>query len=139
MTEPKPAFNPQTGEILKPGETVEENPKTLFSAFLLSQREGLLHAELTEELSEVVQSVIDLNKGGSITIKLSIEPSGRDQKTIFVKDEVKVKKPEDRPKTLFFSDGRGNIGRRDPNQMTIGDHLKQVPARDKPKDLPKGE
>lgn len=134
----QPDFNPETGEITEAGEGGGNGPaKTLFAAFIQSQREGLLHSELTEGLAECVQAVIDLNKKGSITLKLSIEPSGKDQKTIFIKDSVKIDAPEDRPKSLFFSDGRGNISRRDPNQMALGDHLKEVPGKPAPKDLTK--
>lgn len=131
--------DPNTGEILDTDGDGTDSSRTLFATFIQTQRDGLLHSELTEEFADLVQSCLDLNKGGSLTLKISVEPSGKNQATIFTKDELKVKKPEDRPKSLFFSDGHGNVSRRDPNQMQFaGDKpLREVPAKGEPRP-PKG-
>lgn len=137
----KPEFDPESGEILDTAGDGTDTPRTLFATFIQNQRDGLLHSELTEEFAELVQACLDLNKGGSLTLKIAVEPSGKNQATIFVKDEVKVKRPEDRPKSLFFSDGRGNVSRRDPNQMQFapGQGPREVPAPDAPRDIPPKE
>lgn len=129
----------ETGEILDSDGDGTDSPKTLFATFIQNQRDGLLHSELTEELADLVQACLDLNKAGSLTLKIAVEPSGKNQATIFIKDEVKVKKPEDRPKSLFFSDGHGNVSRRDPNQISFDQGLKEVPKPGAPRDIPPKE
>lgn len=127
----------KTGEILDTDGDGTDTPRTLFATFLQTQRDGLLHSELTEEFADLVQACLDLNKSGTLTLKIAVEPSGKNQATIFVKDELKVKRPEDRPKSLFFSDGHGNVSRRDPNQIQFGEEgLREVPRPDAPKSIP---
>lgn len=134
----KPAFDSETGEILDTAGDGTDTPRTLFATFIQNQRDGLLHSELTEGFADLVQACLDLNKAGKLTLTIAVEPSGKNQATIFVKDEVKIKQPEDRPKSLFFSDGRGNVSRRDPNQMNFEQGLKEVPKPSTPRDIPPG-
>jgi hypothetical protein len=111
----------------------DDSPTKLFAAWLQEQREGLLHGELTDALAEVSAAVIDLNKGGTVELKLKINPAGKGQRAVFVTDEVKAKPPVDKPSMMFFADGKGNLTRRDPNQTALP--LKDVsrpPARDLP-------
>lgn len=111
-----------------------DSPRKLFAAWLQEQREGLLHGELTDALAEVSAAVIDLNKGGTVELKLKINPAGKGQRAVFVTDEVKAKPPVDKPSMMFFADGEGNLSRRDPNQTALP--LKDVsrpPARELPR------
>lgn len=111
----------------------DDTPVKLFAAWLQEQRDGLLHSELSDALAEVSAAVIDLNKAGSLELKLKINPAGKGQAAVFVTDEVKAKPPQDRQSMMFFSDGHGNLSRRDPNQTALP--LKDV-SRPEPKPRP---
>jgi hypothetical protein len=74
-----------------------------FASWLTEQRNGALHAELTEA-----------------------KPSAEGYH-LFVADNVKVSKPEgERPAALYFHDGQGNLSRRDPNQLTLDQPLRTI-------------
>lgn len=131
MTEP--AQDPERkGEE---GGAGDDPPVKLFAEWVQEQREGLLHSELSDALAEVSAAVVDLNKAGSLTLSLKINPAGKGQKAVFVVDEVKAKPPVDKPSMMFFADGRGNLSRRNPDQPEL-QGLKDV-SRPKPRDLPK--
>jgi hypothetical protein len=110
----------------------EGPPAKLFAAWLQEQRNGGLHAELTEGLAEVSQAVVDLQKGGTLTLEIKIAPAGKEQQAVVVTDKVKVKPPEDRGTSMFFTDGHGGLYRRDPRQP-------ELPLRDvsKPQKAPR--
>jgi hypothetical protein len=98
-----------------------------FGAWLHEQRNGSLHAELGEHLADITARVVELQKGGSVTLTVKIAPTGEGQNSVFITDEVKAKPPEPpRPKALFFSDSKGNLSRRDPRQAELP--LKDVSA-----------
>jgi hypothetical protein len=89
-----------------------------FAAWLQEQRQGGLHGEISDELRDLVAAVMEHEKQGTLTLKLTIKPAG--DNAVFVVDEVKSKPPEgDRPAALFFTDGRGNLSRRDPRQPEL--------------------
>jgi hypothetical protein len=121
-------------DVPKPGDGgTDDPPRKPFAMFIQDQRAGALHNELSDELANVVQRVIDLNKAGSLELKLKIVPAGKGQAAVFITDEVKSKPPEDRQAFMYFTDGRGNISRSNPNQPELP--LREVP-RDKPRELP---
>lgn len=128
--------DPATGEILDTdgkGGPPQDPPTKLFAAWLNEQREGGLHNELTEALQEVAQAVIDLQKKGSLSLTIQIVPAGKGIAQVLITDDVKAKPPVDKPASLFFTDGRGNLSRRDPNQTTMP--LRDV-SKPEPRDLP---
>lgn len=105
-----------------PEEDAPEPPERRpFAAWLTEQRNGSLHAELSEALASVVEAVTELNKQGTVTLKVTVKPiedgSGA---AVFVSDEVKTSPPEPaRPQAMFFADSRGNLSRRDPRQVEL--------------------
>lgn len=110
------------------GDAVREAPTTTFTQFLLEQRGGLLHSELSDMLADVVARCVEHGKKGSITIKLTIAPN-KDGVTLTVSDEVKPVAPEgDRGAALFYADARGNLSRRDPRQPSLPGTLSAVEA-----------
>lgn len=97
-----------------------------FSQFLIEQRDGAAHQELSEKLAEVVAAAVALEKPGSVTLKLSIRlaPGG----TFAVFDEITAKVPQaDRPASLFYPDRKGGLHRRNPNQPELP--LREVPRQ----------
>lgn len=101
-----------------------------FADFLLEQRRGLLHHELSEGLNELLEAVLEHGKNGSLTLTVTVKPAGAGDMTVFVTDDVKVKKPEgDRPASLFFVDDDRNLTRENPRQMSF-ESLREVPKPD---------
>lgn len=98
-----------------------------FTQFLVEQRQGGLHGDLSESLQQLVAAVEEHGKAGTLTLTIRVTPTSKGASTYFVTDDVKVKKPEaDRGASLFFSDGHGNLSRTDPRQPELP--LREVPA-----------
>lgn len=89
-----------------------------FTAFLHEQRGGVLHAELTDELAKLVAKVSEHEKGGTLTLKITVKPEA--DGAVKVSDEIAVKapRPAARP-SLFFTDSAGNLSRRNPRQPEL--------------------
>lgn len=98
----------------------DENPtRRPFAAWLQEQRNGALHAELTEQLTELVKSCTEHGKKGSLTLTVTVKPSD-DGYHLFVTDDTKATLPRgERPSALYFSDEDGNLSRRDPRQQEL--------------------
>ena len=111
------------------GEITEEPVVRPFADFLREQSQGRTHEELSEQLHALIAAVTDTGKGGSLTLKLDIKPiSAGDTSTLTVTDQIAVKAPKgDRPKSVFFVTGDGNLSRQDPRQLSF-DGLREVPT-----------
>lgn len=97
----------------------EDGPRKPFAAFLNEQRAGVLHAELSEGLNELVQSAHLTGKAGSITLAIKVDPN-KDGQTVTVTDKVAVKLPQgERGGAIFFFDEHGNLSRRNPAQTEL--------------------
>jgi hypothetical protein len=85
---------------------------------LRDQRYGELHDELSNAMNELVKSVENTQKAGSLTLTLKIKPSTAG--ALELSDEIKLKKPE-LPKgaSLFFATPEGNLTRNDPRQQAL--------------------
>lgn len=89
-----------------------------FTQFIQEQRRGALHEELSEQLAETVNAVMEHGKVGQVTIVLKIKPAGDGMVQIF--DELKIKLPQgEKPPSMFFVDKRGNVQRQDPRQTEL--------------------
>lgn len=102
------------------GQAADENPAVKpFNQWLLEQRGGALHGELSEELQKLVLAVTEHEKPGTLTLVVKVKQAETGTH-LLVADEVKVKAPEpDRGAALFFDDGHGNLSRRDPRQPQL--------------------
>ncbi|WP_232629132.1 hypothetical protein [Methylobacterium sp. Leaf118] len=84
-------------------------------ADVLRELNGDAYDELTLQLGEVVQAVMQTGKAGSLNLSLKIAANGPGSVTIT--DEIKVKVPEAaRPKTMFFATESGSLMRNNPRQ-----------------------
>lgn len=91
---------------------------------------GCLLEELADVQKEVVDAVMETNKAGEITIKLSYKPEGQGQLTDAA--DIKHKAPKlPRGKSLFFVTPERNLTRQDPRQIEIGG-LREVKEAEKP-------
>ena len=62
----------------------------------------LAHAGL---VAEIVRAVLDTNKAGELTLKLSIKPQGKGDNAVIVSARLSAKVPQaDLPDALFFAD-----------------------------------
>lgn len=87
---------------------------------------GTLLDELAVVQKEVVDAVMETNKGGEITIKLTYKPEGQGQITIGA--DIKQKAPKlARGKSLFFVTPERNLSRQNPRQQEL-EGLRSVEA-----------
>ena len=98
-----------------------------FGAFLHEQRNGLLHAELSDGLHDLLAAVRDVGKGGTLTLTVRVKPAGSDATTVIVADDLKVKLPQgDRGESIFYITDDNNLSREDPRQQKF--ELREAPA-----------
>lgn len=89
-----------------------------FSLFLREQRRGLLHAELSDALADVVAGVMKHGKTGKLTITLTVKPEGDEAVTIADTYAARVPTPPAKA-SIFFADEDGHLSRQRLNQMEI--------------------
>lgn len=79
---------------------------------------GSTYENLTIQLAEVVEAVIDTRKPGELMIKLKVKPNGED--SVLIADEIKAKVPEPvRGDSVFFVTSGGSLVRQDPRQPDL--------------------
>lgn len=97
-----------------------------FAQWLIEQRGGVLHAEASEALADVVAAVMEHGKSGSLTLSVKVARN-KDGVTVTVSDDLKVKVPQgDRGAAIFFTDDHGNLSRNNPRQPELP--LREVPT-----------
>lgn len=99
-----------------------------FAAFLHEQRNGALHADLSDGLNELLAAVREHGKPGSLTLTIKVKPaSSGAADTVIVADDLKIKAPEgDRGASIFFLTDHNNLSRTDPRQQSF--ELREAPA-----------
>ncbi len=92
-----------------------------FSDWLRDQRGGDAHAELSEALNELVESVAETGKGGQLTFVVKAKPAGKgDHGTVVVSDTTTLKKPQpERGEAIFFVTDNSNLTRYNPRQQEL--------------------
>jgi hypothetical protein len=108
---------------IAPDDTQSAEPPQVrpFAAFLQEQSRGRTHLELSEQLHALIAAVAETGKAGSLVLRIDVKPiSPGDTSTLTVTDAITVKAPKaDRPKSIFFVDGTGNLSREDPKQPVL--------------------
>lgn len=92
-----------------------------FSQHLAQLGKGMVDAELSEELVELVKAVRETRKKGTLTLRLSmkIEDGTEDMVRVAV-ETLKTNKPEPaRPAGIFWSTYDGDLLRQDPAQQDL--------------------
>lgn len=88
-----------------------------FTDVLRDIRKGRVVEAASEELAEVVRAVLDTNKGGEFTLKLTVKPQGKGDNAVILSAKISAKVPQaDLPDALFFADLDGDLLRDDPTQ-----------------------
>ncbi|MET4696122.1 hypothetical protein [Endozoicomonas lisbonensis] len=106
--------------------------KTPFSQIIAYLNKGMLEAELTDELSELVKAVRDTHRMGELTLKLKVQlHNARDEDTVIITPAVNNKKPRlDMAKAIMYSTADGDLLRNDPNQPEL--QLKAIESDNRP-------
>lgn len=107
---------------------IDETEVSPFAQFLLDQREGETHKELSQFLADVSEAVLEHGGRGTIVLKIVVMPLGH-EKRLVVKDEIKVTLPKRiKDSCIFFYDDRlRGLSRRDPRQGEL--NLGVIPIR----------
>lgn len=112
-------------------EPLDEPTVRLFGDWLAEQRKGVLHAELSDALNELVAAVGQTGRGGDLILKVRVKPAAKMSGAVVVTDDVVVKKPAgDRGDALYFIDKHNNLSRENPDQPRLP--LREVGQPDTP-------
>lgn len=91
-----------------------------FVSFLLDINKGQSHRELSEKFAELVATVQETGKAGSMTYSVTVKPEAGTDNLVIVTDQITVKRPQgERRKSLFFVDDNHNLTRDNPHQSSL--------------------
>lgn len=96
--------------------------KKAFAVFLQELRDGRTHAELSDQLANLLEKVKETGKGGEITLKLKVRPAGRgaDVDKIVIGDSVTIKLPNpERGEDFFWLTNENALSRNHPRQGNL--------------------
>jgi len=96
--------------------------KKAFAVFLQELRDGRTHAELSDQLANLLEKVKETGKGGEITLKLKVRPAGRgaDVDKIVIGDSVSIKLPNpERGEDFFWLTDENALSRNHPRQGNL--------------------
>lgn len=93
-----------------------------FADVLASINRGALADEAAALLANLVQEVSHIGRGGSLTLKIKVEPFTGGGDTIRLSGQATVSPPSRDPHAaVFFFDEAGQLTRNDPRQNTLFD------------------
>lgn len=108
-----PIANKETGEVLD-----DERQIRPFAELLTMLDRGTAHAEASRGLADLIASVRDTGKKGSLSIAVDIAPLKGAHNQVVVQAQVTVKLPKSEPgSAVFWIDDGGNLSRTDPRQL----------------------
>ena len=90
-----------------------------FAQFLLTHAKGRAHDELSTKLSEAVEAVKRVGKGGEVALKVSISPMKGNDEVVRIETNVTSKIPKEPVTSMWYADDDGALHRNDPNQRSL--------------------
>lgn len=90
-----------------------------FSELLKSHNHGVAEHEATEKLAEVVRGIRATKEGGSVTIKINLEPIKGNINRLMVTAKVSSSVPQVPNSDVRFSDDSGALTEHDPKQLDL--------------------
>ncbi len=89
------------------------------AAVLGDIRHGDLMYDMTEELGKLIAAVRETQKGGTLTLKLKVQPLNKGDGTVVgIIDELSITPPKkEKNKTIFYTTDNNMLQREDPRQM----------------------
>jgi hypothetical protein len=97
-----------------------------FASTLYDIAEGAIVDQLNRGLAEVVLACELTNKGGAITLTLTVKPLGNGQAQISGAVKLKTPQPTTMP-SIFFAREDGTLTREDPRQLKLR-HVEAKPG-----------
>ena len=110
-----------------------EDDEVKFSQQLAHLSKGTIDNELTETLRDLVKAINDHQRGGKITLTLSLKPKVKQGEVMYVEiqPEIKTEMPKvDRLASFMFPTTDGQLLRDDPDQGEL--NLRRVTPDEKP-------
>lgn len=90
-----------------------------FTLFLVDLNDGRTHAALGADLAELLQTVRNTGRAGSLTLKLKVAPASRgtdvDKVTVTADRKLELPKPE-QPSDFFWLTDENELSRQHPRQ-----------------------
>jgi hypothetical protein len=92
-----------------------------FCDWILEQRNGLTHAELTEAIATLCEAVMETDKPGELTLKIKVRKASKGARQLVVSDQVMLKAPSlaREESIFFFSETSSSLTRNDPVQPML--------------------
>lgn len=92
-----------------------------FSIILQDLRDGRVHAELTQQFSDLLSKVQETGKAGEITLKIKIKPTTRgDVDKVTISDAITLTLPKpERGEDMFFLTDECDLSRNHPRQGNL--------------------
>jgi hypothetical protein len=97
-----------------------------FASTLYDIADGAIVGQLNHGLAEVVRACELTNKGGAITLTLTVKPLGNGQAQISGAVKLKTPQPTTMP-SIFFARDDGTLTREDPRQLPLR-HVETKPG-----------
>ena len=106
----------------------QEKTMRLFTDILRDLDMGVAVDDLTTDLTDLVNAVIETGKGGMLTLKIGIKPPARrDSSAVEIGYDIKCTKPKlPAAKTILFATPGGDLVREDPRQASLPG-IREVP------------
>lgn len=105
----------------------EQSPDQVreFTDWIREHARGSLNDEMTAAMADVVLAVSTLEKPGTVTLKIKVEPIGTGDRTVVTSGQVSSSPPQPAPPaSVFYPDAHGGLHRDDPQRPSLFDKTK---------------
>ena len=111
-----------------PDEQTETEQVREFTDWIREHARGSLNDEMTAAMADVVLAVSTLEKPGTVTLKIKVEPIGTGERTVVTSGQVTASPPQPAPPaSVFYPDAAGGLHRNDPQRPSLFDKPKGDP------------
>lgn len=95
--------------------------------FFREHRSGQTNEQISDRLHELIDTVVEQDKGGSLTIKISLKPRGRgDEGAYDVTVDTSLTLPKPPPlSSILYATPNGDLTRQNPHQQEM--ELREIP------------
>jgi hypothetical protein len=91
-----------------------------FAEILSEVNKGVVADDAATKLAELVASVRETGKGGSVTVTVKVDPFKGNETILKVSGQVVLKAPKsEAPASIFYPDESGNLSRNDPSTLPL--------------------
>ena len=92
-----------------------------FALTLQDLRDGRVHAELTQQFSDLIQKVQETGKAGELTLKIKVKPATRGNvDKVMIADAITINMPKpERGEDVFWLTDDNELSRNHPRQGNL--------------------